>query len=392
MIDIKTTTRRLAIKITLIVFIFFFVTFSSLIWAHHYNFLYEEKQRLLSMSFLIKKDPTFLNTVFERKCKWKCEMVKDITRDFLVIKNWIITFKRGIYDFMDLEDFLKNNIDFNRVYNFDLEWDRDFYVVKTSYNWFDLYFTRDISFHTDYEQSLVILFLLLSVFLSFFIYLFSYKLAKLSLEPIKTYNESLKLYNHHIAHELKTPLSVLKSDLELLKMWIDDETLKSSLEEVDNMKSVIDSMLFLSENVSLWEKEEINIFDIINDLLDFYSKKTWKKIIRKFSKIKNINFYWDKMLLKTMLKNLLENAIKYSKDEKEIVVELTKNSVEIINTINYDFNEKDINKLFEAFYKLNFDSNSFWLWLSIVKKIVDLHWLKINIDVKDSLFKVKVEF
>jgi signal transduction histidine kinase len=46
----------------------------------------------------------------------------------------------------------------------------------------------------------------------------SYFLARKTLKPITETNKKLKEYNHNLAHELKTPLSVIKSDLELLEL------------------------------------------------------------------------------------------------------------------------------------------------------------------------------
>ncbi len=393
MLDIKTTTRELSIKITFIVFVFFVVFFLSLIFLHHHKFLYSEKKNLVNISNIVKKDPLFLIKALEIRCKANtnnCETLREFTKDFLVLKSGEVIFTRWIYDFMDLDSFIKNYLEEWVIYKLNIN-EREFYVIRIKYDYYDIYFTRDISFHSDYEKSLIFIFIVLSFVISIFIYLFAYQLANISLTPLKNYNESLKLYNHHIAHELKTPLSVLKSDLELLKIWYDKETVESSLEEIDNMKSVIDSMLFLSENVILKDKNKINLYELVDEMIDFYSNKSWKKINLIKKTKKELILSWDKNLIKTMLKNLFENAIKYS-NGNEINIELSKNSIEFSNFYDFEIKEELKSKLFEAFYKLNFDSNSFWLWLSIVKKIVELHSFKIYLDIKDKIFKIKIEF
>jgi signal transduction histidine kinase len=76
-------------------------------------------------------------------------------------------------------------------------------------------------FHLNYYfsfsgqgQNKYIIFIILAI-LSYFI---SYFLAKITIKPIKEANELLKSYNHNLAHEVKTPMAVIKSNLELLEM------------------------------------------------------------------------------------------------------------------------------------------------------------------------------
>jgi len=391
MLDIKTTTRKLSIKITLIVFVFFVLTFCSLIFLHHYKFLYEEKQHLLETVTFVKSDKNFFDNLVENSCQWKCDKMKLITRDFLVTKAGEVILSNWVYEMIDLEAFLKNNYTYWKLSQIHLgEW-KDFYVIKEFHNWYDLYFTRDMSFHMDYEKSLIYIFIILSIFLSIFIYLFSWKLARISLEPLKTYNESLKLYNHHIAHELKTPLAVIKSELELLKLWYDKKIVNSGIEEVDNMTTVIDSMLFLSENIILQEVKDINLTELIDEQIEYYNWKNTKHIIKKWIFTNDVIISWDKVTLKTMLKNLFENAVKYSKDDK-IEIILNKTSFEISNTFDWVIKEEEKNNLFDAFYKLNYNVDSYWLGLSIVKKIAVLHRFKVEIDIKENIFKIQINF
>lgn len=391
MLDIKTTTRKLAIKITLIVFVFFLASFCLLILLHHYKFLYEEKQNLQETVLFVKHDQKFFDNLLENVCMWKCEKMKLITRDFLVTRWDKIVMKNWIYDMIDIDQFINNELELWKVSHISLWEKKDFYVMKEFYKWYNLYFTRDISFHTDYEHSLIIIFIFLSIFLSGFIYLFSLKLARISLEPLKEYNNSLKLYNHHIAHELKTPLAVLKSELWLLKIWCDKNVLKSCINEVDNMAVLIDSMLFLSENIVLNKIEKINILDIIDDLMGVYNWKDGKILIKKGNIWVDLLVNWDKVFLKTMFKNIFENAIKYS-SSKDIYIIFNKNSIEFENTYKWVIKEEEKNTLFNAFYKLNHNVDSYWLGLSIVKKIADLHWFKIELEVKNRKFKIKITF
>gem|GEM_PF-6729300 len=97
MLDIKTTTRELSIKITFIVFVFFVVFFLSLIFLHHHKFLYSEKKNLVNISNIVKKDPLFLIKALEIRCKANtnnCETLREFTKDFLVLKSGEVIFTR----------------------------------------------------------------------------------------------------------------------------------------------------------------------------------------------------------------------------------------------------------------------------------------------------------
>jgi signal transduction histidine kinase len=50
------------------------------------------------------------------------------------------------------------------------------------------------------------------------IYFLANRLSIIAMEPIKKANKNLKDYNHNLAHELKTPISIMRSDIELAKI------------------------------------------------------------------------------------------------------------------------------------------------------------------------------
>lgn len=212
----------------------------------------------------------------------------------------------------------------------------------------------------------------LFIILAIIIYFFSYFFAKITIEPIEENNKKLKEYNHNLAHEIKTPLSVIKSNLELLEINFDKELINSSKEEILYMQEIIDNLLFLSEKTILNKKENISIVEIVEK----YKKENiniqvdWDFII-----------VWNKILLNTMIKNLVDNALKYTIWDENILIKISKNSLEIKNKTSLDLNQLELDKLADTFYQA--DNSRFWkwygLWLSIVKKIAILHNLNIII-------------
>lgn len=218
--------------------------------------------------------------------------------------------------------------------------------------------------------------------LAIFIYFVALFLANATINPIEKNNEKLKSYNHNLAHEIKTPLAVIYSNLELLELYFDKESIFSSKKEIKNIQEIIDNLLFLSENSNLWETSKISL----KSLLSKYEN------IAKITYKKDFVLNWNKILLERLLENLVNNALKYKKEKSNIFIKLDKSCLEISNEIENNIEKKDEEKLFDTFYKLDSSRNSswYWLWLSIVKKITDLHKLNIAVNTEQSIFKIKL--
>lgn len=230
-----------------------------------------------------------------------------------------------------------------------------------------------ISFAWQWQNKYIIF-----VLLTIFSYFLSLKISKIMINPIKQANKKLREYNHNLAHEIKTPLSVIYSNLELLEYEYDKDLIKSSLEEVKNIKEITDSLLFLSENSDLWKLEKVSFLD----LLEKFNKKI------NLTNKSDFILLWNKVLLNRLISNLIENALKYKTNESIIDIIVDKNYIKLTNKTENKIILDDTNLLFDTFYKLDNSRNNpgFWLGLSIVKKIADLHKLKIKIEIKDYDF------
>ena len=101
---------------------------------------------------------------------------------------------------------------------------------------------------------------------------------------------------------------------------------------------------------------------------------------------------WNEVLLDTLIKNLIDNSIKYNVWDEKIVIKITKNSFEISNKTDISIRKEDQDKLFDIFYQAN--NSRYWdwygLWLSIVKKIIVLHNLKISLKIENKIFKITI--
>ena len=175
-----------------------------------------------------------------------------------------------------------------------------------------------------------------------------------------------------------------KNDKEVL-----DEGLIVLKKEIQNMQELTEKLLFLAKSKNLVvEKNNINLDNALKEIIDNLIFAYPKQKINYSSS--EIFIDSDAALLKLLFKNLIENAIKYGKDNP-INIELKKEKKVkvIIEDFGVGISEKALPHIFERFYRedesRNREIKSYGLGLSIVKEIINL--LDIDIQVESQLGK-----
>ncbi len=200
---------------------------------------------------------------------------------------------------------------------------------------------------------------------------------------------------NNASHELKTPIFVLKGYVDMLNNWgkNDKEVLDESLvilkKEIQNMQDLTEKLLFLAKSKNLVvEKNNISLDNALKEVIDNLSFAYPKQKINYISS--EIFIDSDIALLKLLFKNLIENAIKYGKDNP-INIELKKEKKVkvIIEDFGVGISEKALPHIFERFYRedeaRNREIKSYGLGLSIVKEIIAL--LNIDIQIESQINK-----
>jgi two-component system, OmpR family, sensor histidine kinase CiaH len=165
-----------------------------------------------------------------------------------------------------------------------------------------------------------------------------------------------------ITHELKTPIAVVRLNLETMQKHQLDEAkrsklMKTTLLETLRLDMLINNILLSSQleghsyHVS---KEELDLSDlaghVINQFLSRYPDRKVSSHIHPGIELKG-----DALLLKLLLSNLLENANKYSPKEKPIYFELTQKGKEILLKVADEGSgiaEDEKKNIFEKFYRI----------------------------------------
>lgn len=165
-----------------------------------------------------------------------------------------------------------------------------------------------------------------------------------------------------VTHELKTPLSVSRLNLETLQKYALDEEkkrklLQMTLQETLRLDTLINNILISSQldgNSYKLSKEEINFSDLTNDMLHQFSNRYPERIVNTTIE-EDAELNGDPLLLKLLISNLLENANKYASKEKPILVQLKKKKNAVLLEVTdqgpgiADQEKKDI---FKKFYRI----------------------------------------
>jgi two-component system phosphate regulon sensor histidine kinase PhoR len=192
---------------------------------------------------------------------------------------------------------------------------------------------------------------------------------------------------HDAAHQLKTPLSVIKGYVDI--MQTDDETrarhdkiLEATLRQVERMQGIIADMLEyaqLEAGVEI-EKRPCNLRRILNAELAMLDGLTQESGVTLHVTVDEgaHHVLGDEGLLAQVLNNLIENAIKYNRDGGEVWVTLRHQGTQIridVRDTGIGIPEADLPHIFERFYRARNTARKrgSGLGLAIVKIIVERH-------------------
>lgn len=235
-------------------------------------------------------------------------------------------------------------------------------------------------------RSLLITLLVVGFVLLVIIFFISMYFANSAVQPIAKAWENQKQFIADASHELKTPLSIIQSNYDVL-MDNRDETINHQMKWLGYMKIATDRMTKMITNLlelaqldqpTTWlEVKEIHISSMIEEMVLTMEAATKEKEIHITHSIEPeimLNSNSDKM--KQLVMILLDNAHKYTNEKGNIDITLEKDKKMIVFRVRNTgkgIAEEDLSKIFNRFYRgdrsRHLEKNSFGLGLSIAKSI-----------------------
>jgi len=253
---------------------------------------------------------------------------------------------------------------------------------------------------------------------------------------IETFNEmisrldqsfrQMKQFSSDASHELKTPLTILKGEVEVMlrkerTSQEYEQTLRSNLEEINRMSQIVEDLLNLSKadtgEIRL-NKEDVNLTEILNEVVVQMERlaKTKKLHLSATNHHQDIHIFGDALRLRELFINLIENGIKYTEEGGSIRIILQKEYpppvtgqpdwVErekgqfvkiIVSDTGIGIAKEDQERIFNRFFRVDKarsrEQGGSGLGLSICKWIVEAHQGEIGVEselAKGSSFIVRL--
>ena len=206
-----------------------------------------------------------------------------------------------------------------------------------------------------------------------------------------------KTFTSDVSHELKTPLAIMKGYLDILKWGKEDEKLlNEAIENMDleikNIERIINT-LFLSSNLEkiTIKKEIINVKQLFEKIKkDYELLNIERKII--ITADKKINIFADKNLISEVLRGLIDNSIKYSIGNIELIAKESEMAKIIVRNYGEGIPEEEKKKLFNRNFQGKNAKKGAGLGLSIMKDIILLNDGEIYIENRSDGVDVKIQF
>ena len=206
-----------------------------------------------------------------------------------------------------------------------------------------------------------------------------------------------KTFSSDVSHELKTPLAIIKGYLDILEWGKNDkDLLNEAIEnlnlEVKNIERIINT-LFLSSNLEkiTIKKEVIDVKQLFEKIKKDYELLNIKrKILVKSDG--NVNIFVDKNLISEVLRGLIDNSIKYSVGNIELIAKENIMAEVIVRNYGEGIPEEEKKKLFNRNFQGKNAKKGAGLGLSIIKDIILLNDGEIYLENRKDGVDVRMEF
>ena len=233
--------------------------------------------------------------------------------------------------------------------------------------------------------------LIISAFAIWMIVIF---FSKRAVRPVAESYEKQKQFITDANHELKTPLTLVMTNLDILEAEIgENEWLSDIRSEGERMGALVNQLVVLArmdEDKTNLEMQSFSLSDMIVDVISEFQMLVQERGKTLEAQIDpKVDYVGDETAVRRVVSILLDNAVKYCDDGGSIRLRLEKKKYPVLYVENpyADVGETELDRLFDRFYradKARTFTGGFGVGLSIAKAIVTQHRGEISAYKKDT--------
>ena len=232
-----------------------------------------------------------------------------------------------------------------------------------------------------------------------------YFASSLAIAPIVESDRRQKQFITDASHELKTPLTIISADVDLLEMEQGEtEWSKDLKEQSARMKELTESLIMLArmdEGNTHMNFVDLPLSDVLEETIQLFHASALTHHLHIISDIAPmLSMHADSGAITRLCSILMDNAIKYAKENTDIHAQLKKDGHDIhliiTNISESDLSEHDLHHLFDRFYRPDASRNSSTggsgLGLAMAKEIVQAHKGTIKAEMHDHALTIHITF
>ena len=228
--------------------------------------------------------------------------------------------------------------------------------------------------------------------------------SNIAFKPNEDAYRKQKKFITNASHELKTPLTIINADLDLIEMdngkseWSD--SIRCQVDRLTTMtKQLVDLSRLEEDDKMNYPFEEFQLNDVANKVIGSFEKSFKKEGIKFYCSVQdNIPMYGSKYLIEDLLHIFLDNSVKYTGGiNKESIVKVTKSNkgkieLKFSNTLEGGY-EIDPKLVMERFYRSPSNKkDGSGVGLSIAQEIINLHKGKIKVEKEENTLTFTITF
>ena len=290
---------------------------------------------------------------------------------------------------------------------YDLEYDEIFSTLKSREIYFDkkLYFSGGYAIYveilSDYYLGAKYLFIeipknshsieniykniaIYGILSLIILYIIGYYLARLFIKPMRDSIELLDCFIKDTTHEINTPISIINSNIEMLKVNNLPPKEKRKIDRIKiasrTLENIYKDLKFTTlQNINNIRSARFNLKELIEERVEYFSIYIDSKKLTKELDLEDFYVDGSRELYARLVDNIISNAIKYNRVGGKISITLKNNRL-IIEDSGIGINKKNLDEIFNRYSRFNDSEGGFGIGLSIVKRIVDFYNLDIKVE------------